>query len=346
MYYITDENRDPYWNLAAEEYLLKNFSQPVFRLWRNSGSIIIGQYQNAVAEIDLDYVEANGIKVVRRLTGGGAVFHDLGNLNFTFIEPFEHKEDCNSMFRRFTAPILEAINSLGVKAYIEGRNDLLIDGCKFSGNAMCIYKNRVLQHGTLLFSASINNLGAALKSRPEKFIGKAVKSTVSRVTNISDHLGSPMTIDEFQRYLGDYICNKYNGQGEIPSNEYAGNKEVSYSITRYKYTESDLQEIERLRNTKYSQKSWNFGKSPVYSINNVKKFKGGLVEASFTVKSGLIESLEIFGDYFFTSPTEEFIMELTGTEYTKEAILENLERLDTEKYFSGISCEELLQLFI
>ncbi len=324
MLYIADSNTDPYWNLAAEEYLLKSFSQPVFRLWRNSESIIIGQYQNAIAEIDLDYVKANNIKVVRRLTGGGAVFHDLGNLNFTFIEPFEHKEDCNSMFKRFTAPILEAINTLGVKAYIEGRNDLLIDGRKFSGNAMCIYKNRVLQHGTLLFSASMNNLGAALKSRPEKFTGKAVKSTVSRVTNISEHLPTAMSIDDFQQYLGEYI---------------------GRSLPRYEYTAEDLQQIERLRSEKYSQQSWNFGKSPAYSINNAKKFSGGLVEVSFTVKQGLIESLELFGDYFFTLPTEEFVKAFTGTAYTREAVLGRLEELDAEKYFSGISCAEMTELF-
>lgn len=324
MLYIADSNTDPYWNLAAEEYLLKSFSQPVFRLWRNSESIIIGQYQNAMAEIDLDYVKANNIKVVRRLTGGGAVFHDLGNLNFTFIEPFEHKEDCNSMFKRFTAPILEAINTLGVKAYIEGRNDLLIDGRKFSGNAMCIYKNRVLQHGTLLFSASMNNLGAALKSRPEKFIGKAVKSTISRVTNISEHLPTAMSIDDFQHYLGEYI---------------------GRSLPRYEYTAEDLQQIERLRSEKYSQQSWNFGKSPAYSINNAKKFSGGLVEVSFTVKQGLIESLELFGDYFFILPTEEFVKAFTGTVHTREAVLGRLEELDAEKYFSGISCAEMTELF-
>ncbi len=324
MLYIADSNTDPYWNLAAEEYLLKNFSQPIFRLWRNSESIIIGQYQNAMAEIDLDYVEANDIKVVRRLTGGGAVFHDLGNLNFTFIEPFEHKEDCNSMFKRFTEPILEAINSLGVKAYIEGRNDLLIDGRKFSGNAMCIYKNRVLQHGTLLFSASMNNLGAALKSRPEKFMGKAVKSTVSRVTNISGHLPSAMSIDDFQKFLGDYI---------------------GRSLPRYEYTAEDLQEIERLRSEKYSQQSWNFGKSPAYSINNAKKFAGGFVEVSFAVKKGVIESLEVFGDYFFILPTEAFVKAFIGTAHTKEAVAEKLEKLDAGKYFSGISCAELAELF-
>lgn len=337
MLYITDNNTDPYWNLAAEEYLLKEFNRPVFRLWRNSNSIIVGKYQNTLAEIDCNYVKKNNIKVVRRLTGGGAVFHDLGNLNFTFIEPYLHKEDCSNMFKRFTAPIIEAINSLGVKAYIEGRNDLLIDGRKFSGNAMCIYKNRVLQHGTLLFSASMGNLGAALKSRPEKFTGKAVQSAVSRVTNISEHLPNPMTIDEFQKYLGEYICCRYNtdsvAEGSIES------------ITPYSYTVADLNAIEKLRNEKYSQPAWNFGHSPAYSSYNIKKFKSGLIEFHYTVRKGIITELEIFGDYFFTKPTYEFVKEIIGTPHTEEAISSKLAPLNIEEYFSNITKEEVTGMF-
>ena len=324
MLYIIDNHIDPYWNLAAEEYLLKHISEPVFRLWRNSDSIIIGQYQNALAEVDINYVKANNIKVVRRMTGGGAVFHDLGNLNFTFIEPHTKSEESNAMFRRFTAPIVEALNSLGVKAYLEGRNDLLIDGRKFSGNAMCISNSRVLQHGTLLFSASMNNLGAALKSRPEKFIGKAVQSNVSRVTNISEHLSGQMNIDEFQKYLGEYICK---------------------DVTPYTYSEADLEAIEKLKNEKYGLDSWNFGHSPAYTTHNVKKFPGGLVEVNFTVKKGEISQLEIFGDYFFTKPTEEFVSQLIGTPHTREALLEKLTLINTPDYFSNITAEQMIEMF-
>lgn len=336
MLYITDNNTDPYWNLAAEEYLLKNFTQPIFRLWRNSSSIIIGQYQNAIAEIDMDYVKSNEIKVVRRLTGGGAVFHDLGNLNFTFIEAHTKSEEANAMFRRFTAPILEALNTLGVKAYLEGRNDLLIEGRKFSGNAMCISNKRVLQHGCMLFSTSMNNLAAALKSRPEKFIGKAVQSNVSRVTNISEHLRTPMSIDEFQQYLGEYICSKY-----IPSEPEA----TDSAIIPYKYTEEDLKAIEILKEKKYMLDSWNFGNSPTYSSGNVKKFPGGLVEVNFTVKKGVVTQLEIFGDYFFTRPTEEFISQIIGTAHTREALLLKFSQMDISGYFNGISEEELIEMF-
>ena len=328
MLYINDTNTDPYWNLAAEEYLLKNFTEPVFRLWRNSNSIIVGQYQNTLAEIDYDYVKKNGICVVRRLSGGGAVFHDLGNLNYTFIEQKRGMEESNAMFRRFTAPVLDALNSLGVKAYIEGRNDLLIDGKKFSGNAICIYKERILQHGTLLFNANMGNLSQALKSRPEKFIGKAVQSTRSRVTNISSHLPQPMTLDQFQQYLGNYICNKYGTP-----------------FTPYTYSAEDLAAVEELRNNKYLPDSWNFGHSPAYSLNNIKKFPGGLVEFSITTKGGTISAMEIHGDYFFTRPTEEFIAAITGIPHTMEAVSQPLAKLPIEEYFNGITPEEILQLF-
>ncbi|MBR5855822.1 MAG: lipoate--protein ligase [Bacteroidales bacterium] len=337
MLYINDINTDPYWNLAAEEYLLKHFSQPVFRLWRNSNAIIVGHYQNTLAEIDYNYVKENNIKVVRRLSGGGAVFHDLGNLNFTFIEQKSEMEESSAMFRRFTAPILAALDSLGVKASIEGRNDLLIDGKKFSGNAICIYKDRILQHGTLLFSSNMSNLSQALKSRPEKFIGKAVQSTRSRVTNISSHLPRPMTIDQFQEYLGSYICNIYNKTERSSEN--------GTEIIHYNYTPEDLAAIEELRDTKYLPDSWNFGHSPAYQLNNTRRFPGGLIEFSITARNGIIREMEIYGDYFFTRPTEEFIEAVTGTPHTEQAVSSLLAQLPVNEYFNGVTPEELIQLF-
>ena len=336
MLYINDSCTDPYWNLAAEEYLLKNFTQPVFRLWRNENSIIIGHYQNAFAEIDVNFVKENGIKVVRRLTGGGAVFHDLGNLNFTFIEEKRGNEDTGVMFRRFTAPILDALNNVGIKAYLEGRNDLLIDGKKFSGNAVCIHKERVLQHGTLLYSASMHNLAEALKSRPEKFIGKAVQSNRSRVTNIKEHipddyLGSTgcyiSDIADFRKYLEEFICSRYP------------------EITPYSYTPEDLESIEQLRATKYSLDSWNFGTSPSYSFKKVSKFQGGMVELFMNVSKGFITELQIMGDYFFTLPTEEFCNKLKGTEHTPEKIKARIEEIGPAPYFSNITLEELTSIF-
>ena len=174
---------DPYFNMAMEEYFLKNFTENIFILWRNEPAVIVGKHQNSLAEINVDYVTEKGIKVVRRLTGGGAVFHDLGNINFTFIENGSKPD-----FQKFTRPILDVLIDLGVDARFEGRNDLTIGGRKFSGNAIAVWKNRTLEHGTLLFSAVMEDLSGALKVNPLKFEDKAVKSTRSRVTNISEHL--------------------------------------------------------------------------------------------------------------------------------------------------------------
>ncbi len=324
MLLIYDTGTDPQWNLAAEEYLLENFNESVFRLWRNSDSIIVGRNQNAYAEIDTEWVSANKVPVVRRMTGGGAVFHDLGNVNFSFFDTKIAGQDSNDMFRKFTRPILDALQSLGVDAYLEGRNDLLIDGKKFSGNAMCFYKDRVLQHGTLLFSLSMHSLAKALKERPEKFDGKAVKSNRSRVTNISEHLDRKMDVVEFMEYLADYVGREYRP---------------------YSWSEEDLRAIEEIAKSRYRRDSWNFGASPKYGLNKVKKFPAGLVELSFDVSSGKISALEIRGDFFFNRPVEEFCDLMLGVEHTPEKISGRLNEVAAGEYFCGISPEELALLF-
>lgn len=327
MYYVIDKNIDPWWNLAAEEYLFKQLSVPIFRLWQNNNAIIIGHHQNAFAEINTEYVRSNGIKVVRRLTGGGAVFHDLGNINFTFIDNVTVSEDTSSMFARFTKPIIEALRELGVNAYLEGRNDLLIDGKKFSGNAVARYKNRLLQHGTLLFSASMADLSNALSSRPEKFTGKSVQSNRGRVTNISEHLEEQMLIENFIEYLHNFIAGERSGYSE------------------YKYTEEDLREIEKLKESKYSRDSWNYGESPAYTYSKVVKFPAGLIELYLKVEKGRIEEVKIFGDYFFTKETEELENHIKGCRHSYEELKERLEKINLSDYISNIEGEEFLSLF-
>ena len=217
---IIDSTTDPYWNLAAEELLLTGIDEPVFRLWRNAPSVIVGRYQNSAAEINTEYVQSHGIPVVRRMTGGGAVFHDLGNVNYTFIDKKIAGEDTASMFRRFTAPVISALRRLGVEASLQGRNDLVIGERKFSGNAVCVHGDRVLQHGCMLFSASVTDLSAALNTRPEKFTGKSVQSNRARVTNISEHLpeGKAMSVEDFIAYLQDYIAGRpgFTLRGYLP----------------------------------------------------------------------------------------------------------------------------------
>lgn len=327
MYFVIDKSTDPQWNLAAEEYLFKHLNEPVFRLWQNENAVIVGHHQNALAEINIDYVSQNGIKVVRRLTGGGAVFHDLGNVNFTFIDNRIDNEDTSSMFARFTKPIIEALEGLGVKAYLEGRNDLLIDGRKFSGNAVAVYKNRVLQHGTLLFSSSMADLSQALASRPEKFTGKSVQSNRSRVTNISEHLAQPMSVESFIDYMDNYIRNS---------------RAMDYKL--YSYSSKDLFEISKLRAEKYSKEWWNFGQSPKYQFSKVEKFNGGLLEVYLNVEKGVISEIKIFGDYFFTKETAEIENLLVGTMHNYESVKSALLDIEISDYFSNISKEEFISI--
>lgn len=328
MYYIIDNSTDPQWNLAAEEYLFKKFSKPVFRLWRNKPSIIIGLHQNAFAEINLDYVKSNNIPVIRRLSGGGAVFHDLGNVNFTFIDNKIPGEETPAMFARFTKPIIDALAGLGVKASLKGRNDLVIEDRKFSGNAVAVYKERILQHGTLLFSASMANLSEALANRPEHFKGKAVQSNRARVTNISEHLSQPMSVDEFVTYMEQYIT--------------GGN---SSKYTRYNYTSEDLSEISRLTMEKYSLDSWNFGSSPNYGYSKTSRFEWGILELYMEVNKGIIEDIRFFGSYFFTKETEQLEKLLKGSPHTFEAINEVAEKTNLSDYFNNITGEEFLSMF-
>ncbi|MBQ2242900.1 MAG: lipoate--protein ligase [Bacteroidales bacterium] len=314
---IADKGHDPYFNLAAEEYLLKGCSEPIFRLWRNSPSIIIGKNQNAAAEINAQFVHEHNIPVVRRLTGGGAVFHDLGNINFSFIDTRVDGEDTSAMFARFTAPIIAALRKLGVEAYLEGRNDLLIDGRKFSGNAICVHRDRVLQHGTLLFSASIADLSGALNARPEKFVGKSVQSNRSRVTNISEHLPQAMGIEEFM----DFIYREV-GAGQASD-----------------YTSEEVAAIEKLRDEKYATAGWNWGTSPKYTYSNIVKLPSGLVEIFLNVEKGIIRECRICGDYFFTAPTSELEEALVGVLNRYDDIFAAVSSIDLNSYISGMTPE-------
>lgn len=357
---ITRHETDPYFNLAAEEYVMEQFdrdwsssrdwsySRDCFMLWRNAPAIIVGRHQNTLAEINADYVRENGIKVVRRLSGGGAVFHDLGNLNFTFIaggsahsSAYGSAHGANGTsgangdgspsrldFRRFTQPILDVLQALGVDARFEGRNDLTIDGRKFSGNAQYVRGERVLHHGTLLFSGRMSDLSAALRVDPSKFADKAVKSVRSRVTNISEHLPQPMTVLEFRDRVMAHVM------------------EATPGAEPYTFTPADVRAIERLRDEKYATWEWNFGHSPRYNYRKATRTAGGQIEVALDVVNGTIAGARIFGDYFNRLDPADIEAALVGAAHQEAALRGRLAGFDIADYFVNVSADELMSVLI
>ena len=304
---LDHQSTNPDWNLAAEEYLLTRFTDSVFRLWRNAPAIIVGRHQNTWAEVNVPYVQQRHIPVIRRLSGGGAVFHDLGNINYSFMEPKPDGEDSSGTFKRCTRPILAALNHLGVKAYLSGRNDLLIDGKKFSGTAQCQAKGRILLHGTLLYSSALSNLGEALKGPRSKFSKNAVPSTPSPVCNISSHLADALPVEQFMDYLADYMGNHYP------------------NVQPYAYTPEDLASIHTLAGSKYGTDTWNWGENPQYAYQTDLKTDSGCLQLHFDLNpQGLISRIRIFGDYVAPLDREALENRLIGCQPDEQALAERL----------------------
>jgi lipoate---protein ligase len=272
---IDQPNSDPYFNLAAEEYFLKNFQEDFFVLWRSRSSVVVGKHQNALAEINHEFVQTHKIPVARRLSGGGTVFHDQGNVNFTFIRNVANISEVN--FKVFTVPVVEALKKLGVEAYTTGRNDLLIDGKKISGNAEHVHRNRVLHHGTLLFDSRLESLKGALKVDLSKFEDKAVQSNRSEVTNIADYLPSPISVEEFTNFLFGEISQNY----------------TEFQV--YELTPEDVAAIQKLSIEKYQTWDWIFGYSPRYRFTNQLETENDRIRISFLVEKGIVAEVNVSG---------------------------------------------------
>ena len=294
--FLTHDLTDPYFNLASEEYLLKEKTENFIYLWINSPAVIVGVNQNTVQEVNLDYTNSHGIKVVRRQTGGGAVYHDLNNLCYTVIAPFDENAD---NYKRFTAPVIEYLKFLGVKAEFSGRNDIVIDGKKISGNAQTVSGGRIMHHGTLLFDTDMTALTYALKPNKLKIESKGIKSVRARVTNIKEYLPN-MTVKEFKDGLKEYF---------------------KKSCEEYRFTDDDIKAIKKLVRDKYSSYEWNIGRSPKGKNLFEYKFPFGIFSFSFDTVGGKIQNADISGDFFSAGDIKEFSARLNGVKFVKEDVL-------------------------
>ncbi|MED2974037.1 lipoate--protein ligase [Fictibacillus sp. B-59209] len=327
MLFIDNRNiTDPRVNLAIEEYALKNLdiNETYLLFYINEPSIIIGKNQNTVEEINADYVREHGIHVVRRLSGGGAVYHDTGNLNFSFIT----KDDGNSFhdFKKFTDPVVKALNKLGLNAELSGRNDILVDGKKISGNAMFTTRGRMFSHGTLMFDSEIENVVSALNVKLDKIQSKGIKSIRSRVTNIKEHMNEEMTMEEFKQILLSYLFEEFE---EIP---------------RYELTVKDWEQINKLSEERYRNWDWNYGNSPKSNVELSNRFAGGSVEVKLQIERGIMRECKIYGDFFGVGDVRDIEERLIGIRYDRGEIEKALEDADMRHYFGNVTREEFLDL--
>ncbi|WP_148630834.1 lipoate--protein ligase [Bacillus sp. E214] len=317
---------DPRINLAIEEYALKHLDidESYLLFYINQPSIIIGKNQNTIEEINSDYVEENDIIVVRRLSGGGAVYHDLGNLNYSFIT----KDDGESFhnYKKFTEPVVEALKELGVNAELSGRNDLVVGERKISGNAQFATKGRMFSHGTLMLSSEIENVVSALKVKEDKIKSKGIKSIRSRVANISEFLSEPLTMEEFRQKLLEHIF---------------GGME---NVQEYQWTDEDWKKIMEISEERYQQWDWNYGKSPKFNIQHSYRFPVGQIDVRLEVAKGKIEECKIFGDFFGVGDVEEIQKRLVGVRFSKSELENALKDVNISHYFGNITKEDFVNL--
>ncbi|NLC34212.1 MAG: lipoate--protein ligase [Erysipelothrix sp.] len=325
MRYIINESTNPYFNLALDEFAMRHIDtdEDFFFLWRNAPAVIIGKNQNTVEEINQEFIDKKVVKVARRVSGGGAVYHDLGNLNFTFIINVDDPSKVD--YKKYVQPIIDALASMGVTAEASGRNDILIDGLKISGNAQRVSNGRLMHHGTLLFDVNLEDMVQSLNVIPDKYISKGVKSVRSRVTNIKEHLPEGTTIEKFWEALQYYLSN--NGQ----------DSEIILS-------ESDIAKIEYEAVNRFGTWDWVYGSSPEFNVSTEKRFTGGSVNVQLAVEEGHIKHIRFLGDYLGVKDVETIEERLQNVRYNREDVEAVLATFDLQLYFGSITEAEILSV--
>lgn len=328
MVYLESPSTAPDFNLALEQYVFDKLprSNEYFMLWQNDNAIIVGKHQNTLEEINQAYVREHGIRVVRRLSGGGAVYHDLGNINYTFIVDAKGSKFLD--FAVFCRQVVKALATLGVRAEVSGRNDITIGGKKFSGNSQYIKRDRIMHHGTIMFDSNLLVLDGALKVHKDKIESKGVKSMRGRVTNVREHIKGEITLAQFWDVLRQFMVEDQN-------------------MAAWQLTATDLKQIEELRQSRYATWEWNFGASPKYSIRKERRVEGcGKIQIGMEVEKGIITAFSTHGDYFGLGDPAEVANLLIGQKAEEQALLQALAALPIDYYYKNLTREELVDIIL
>ena len=315
---------NPELNLSIEEFLLRSVTDEpeILLFYINEPAVIIGRNQNSIEEIDPDYIETNGVHVVRRLSGGGAVYHDFGNLNFSYIS--SAAENLHN-YAHFIEPVVKALNDLGVPAELRGKSDVFVEGKKISGNAQYASRGRMVSHGTILFDTNIQHMMQALNPRQVTIESSAVQSVRNFVTNVKDYLDSDFTIDHLKKAILQEIFDT-----ETPA--------------EFVINSSNWKEIESIRNQRFGTWNWNYGRSPNFNIQKTGEFPAGKIDVRINVKSGIINEIRFFGTYNFLTEIDELEQLLVGKRYDAKSLEQVLNKIDLAPYFGEIPAVEIKQL--